>query len=110
MNAHPQADLLRAIADGKTVQIQEGQNYIGGDTRRWVDADPAAVLRVIACGATSARIKPPVRRYRVALKSEALFDGVFYTTTIDDQPEDESEMQSSRCFVRWLTDWIEYEV
>ena len=50
---HPQADILRAIADGKVVQAR----YVPGE---WFDAEPSKALGFIAaaCDSCEVRIKP----------------------------------------------------
>lgn len=53
MKEHPQADILRAIADGKTVQMRSTKNY---DDNEWWE--PTDVLGYINSDKHEFRIKP----------------------------------------------------
>ena len=93
---HKHADVIIAWAEGKDVQVWDSIN------NKWCDLtlkDPNF------CG-KSYRIKPPAKKYRVAL-----FEGdpsTYYTST-SDTSEDADFYEKGRGFIRWLTNWIEYE-
>ena len=93
---HKHADVIIAWAEGKDVQIWNSIN------KRWVDL----VLANPNFRADKYRIKPPAKKYRVALFESDT--SVYYTSTAD-TPEDANFYEKGRGFVRWLTDWIEYE-
>ena len=93
---HKHADVIIAWAEGKDVQIWSSIN------KRWVDL----VLANPNFRADKYRIKPPAKKYRVALFESDT--SVYYTSTAD-TPEDANFYEKGRGFVRWLTDWIEYE-
>ena len=93
---HKHADVIIAWAEGKDVQIWNSIN------KRWVDL----VLSNPNFRADKYRIKPPAKKYRVALFESDT--SVYYTSTAD-TPEDANFYEKDRGFVRWLTDWIEYE-
>ena len=93
---HKHADVIIAWAEGKDVQIWNSIN------KRWVDL----VLANPNFRADKYRIKPPAKKYRVALFESDT--SVYYTSTAD-TPEDANFYEKGRDFVRWLTDWIEYE-
>ena len=91
---HKHADVIIAWAEGKDVQVWDKNN------ERWCDmvlADPDFM-------ADKYRIKPPAKKYRVAL-----FNNCSIYTSTADTPEDADFYEKGRDFVRWLTDWIEYE-
>ena len=91
---HKHADVIIAWAEGKDVQVWDKNN------ERWCDmvlADPDFM-------ADKYRIKPPAKKYRVALFN----NGSIYTSTADTQ-EDVDFFEAAHGFIRWLTDWIEYE-
>lgn len=91
---HKHADVIIAWAEGKDVQVWDKNN------ERWCDmvlADPDFM-------ADKYRIKPPTKKYRVALFN----NGSIYTSTADIQ-EDVDFFEAAHGFIRWLTDWIEYE-
>lgn len=91
---HKHADVIIAWAEGKGVQVWDKNN------KRWCDmvlADPDFM-------ADKYRIKPPAKKYRVALFN----NGSIYTSTADTQ-EDVDFFEAAHGFIRWLTDWIEYE-
>lgn len=54
------------------------------------------------------RVKPPARKYRVALFQNSN-NGYYYTVVADTQDDAVCYVDDSG-FVRWLTDWVEYEV
>ena len=96
---HKHADVIIAWAEGKDVQVWDCDN------QKWLDVTVEKPLFTW----DKYRIKPPDKKYRVALL--ALFEGdpsTYYTSTAD-TPEDANFYEKGRGFVRWLTDWIEYE-
>ena len=94
---HKHADVIIAWAEGKDVQVWDKNN------ERWCDmvlADPDFM-------ADKYRIKPPASAYRVALFNNTN-SGNIHTSTAD-TPEAAEFYEKTMGFVRWLTDWIEYE-
>ena len=93
---HKHADVIIAWAEGKDVQIWNSIN------KRWVDL----VLANPNFRADKYRIKPITEKYRVALLLND--DNEPYTVSLNNQ--DYADIIEQRTdFVRWLTDWIEYE-
>ena len=93
---HKHADVIIAWAEGKDVQVWSSIN------KRWVDM----VLANPNFRADKYRIKPPAKKYRVALLLND--DNEPYTVSLNSQ--DYADIIEQRTdFVRWLTDWIEYE-
>ena len=94
---HKHADVVIAWAEGKDVQIWDK------GAKCWCDV-----------GASSPsfnedweyRVKPPAKKYRVALFNDHTCTYTAYTA---DNTEDASSYEKERSFVRWLTDWVEYE-
>ena len=94
---HKHADVIIAWANGAEIEYRLGpdDSWSKATSPNW-HAD------------CEYRVKPPARKYRVALfrfSSEATSR---YTACTDIQEEADSYEQH-RSFVRWLTDWIEYE-
>ena len=103
-NAHPYAEILRAIADGKQIQ-----RLVGIDEWHEVSRDAALYYireSTMRLKSSDLRVKPELKiaRYRVAEMRR--IDGRVYTDTADE----DYGLERSPNFVRWLTDWIEYEV
>ena len=94
---HKHADVIIAWAEGKDVQVRDE------GTKRWFDVMPG---NPIFSEDREYRIKPPAEKYRVALFESDT--SIYYTSTAD-TPEDADFYEKGRGFVRWLTDWIEYE-
>ena len=93
---HKHADVIIAWAEGKDVQVWNSIN------KRWVDL----VLANPNFRADKYRIKPPAKKYRVALLLND--DNEPYTVSVNNQ--DYADIIEQRTdFVRWLTDWVEYE-
>lgn len=93
---HKHADVIIAWAEGKDVQVWDDINNM------WCDL----TLEAPNFNSKTYRIKPPAKKYRVALFESDT--SVYYTSTAD-TPEDANFYEKGRCFIRWLTDWIEYE-
>ena len=92
---HKHADVIIAWAEGKDVQVWDFTQNEWGDV---TTESPTW------CEGWKYRIKPPAKKYRVALFKN---DTSTYTNTADTQEDaDFCEMPN---FVRWLTDWVEYE-
>ena len=93
---HKHADVIIAWAEGKDVQVWDDINNM------WCDL----TLEAPNFNSKNYRIKPPAKKYRVALFESDT--SIYYTSTAD-TPEDANFYEKGRCFIRWLTDWIEYE-
>ena len=94
---HKHADVIIAWAEGKAVQVRDE------GTSRWYDIKGKFPL---FNEDREHRIKPPAKKYRVALFESDT--SIYYTSTAD-TPEDADFYEKGRGFIRWLTDWIEYE-
>ena len=94
---HKHADVIIAWAEGKDVQVWDGIN------NKWCDL----TLKDPNFMGEKYRIKPPAKKYRVAL-FKYISSGITYTFTAD-TPEDADSYEKKHGFIRWLTDWIEYE-
>ena len=94
---HKHADVIIAWAKGKDVQVwDEG-------AKCWCDVKEAPSFM-----AEEYRIKPLAKKYRVALFRFSSEAASTYTACTDIQEEADS-YEKHRGFVRWLTDWVEYE-
>ena len=93
---HKHADVIIAWAEGKDVQVWDKLHSEWGDV-----ATKSPTWRED----WEYRIKPPAKKYRVAL-FKAGTEG--YTSTADNQ-ETSNGYEVAYTFVRWLTDWVEYE-
>ena len=92
---HKHADVIIAWAEGEDVQVWDR------GPKRWCDVVKAIPFFM----ADKYRIKPPPKKCRVALFND---NGTIYTSAAD-MPEDVEFYEKDTGFVRWLTDWIEYE-
>ena len=93
---HKHADVIIAWAEGKDVQVWNSVR------NEWQESsNPNWFLGY------EYRIKPPARRYRVALFN---INGSSYTYTHTADNQKTAEFyEATPAFVRWLTDWVEYE-
>ena len=92
---HKHADVIIAWAEGKDVQVwDEG-------AKCWCDIVKAVPLFMV----DKYRVKPPAKKYRVALLKDYSEP---YSLTAKNQASAD-ELESRKNFVRWITDWIEYE-
>ena len=94
---HKHADVIIAWAEGKAVQVRDE------GTNRWYDIKGKFPL---FNEDREHRIKPPANKYRVALFESGT--SIYYTSTADTL-EDAEFYEKDIGFIRWLTDWIEYE-
>lgn len=91
---HKHADVIIAWAEGKDVQVWDR------GPKHWCDVKTSAPIFVEDW---EYRVKPPAKKYRVALFND-------YTRVYTaDNMNDASSYEKERSFVRWLTDWVEYE-
>lgn len=95
---HIHHDVIIEWAKGATIQ------YSNGIHNKWRDCpyEPTWSLT------TKYRVKPATKKYRVALMALRA-TGKLYTITAD-ASDMESYLNTHKEFIRWLTDWIEYEV
>lgn len=91
------AELLLAFAEGKIIQF--------ADAGHWYEVMSVAHLDLHS-NVSCYRIKPETKtgKYRVALHKS--YDGVLYTSTVS---TDEIVNEPHSTFIKWLTDWVEYE-
>ena len=93
---HKHADVIIAWAEGKDVQVWDFTQNEWGDV---TTESPTW------CECWKYRIKPPAKKYRLALLKDN-FES--YVLAINSQ--DYADIVEQRGdLVRWLTDWIEYE-
>ena len=93
---HKHADVIIAWAEGKAVQVwDEGE-------KRWFDVT-ASFPRFNETW--KYRIKPPAKKYRVALLKN---DNESYSLSANNQAHADT-IEFRKDFIRWLTDWVEYE-
>ena len=92
---HKHADVIIAWAEGKDVQVWDCDN------QKWLDVTVEKPLFTW----DKYRIKPPAKKYRVALLRD---NSESYALSVNNQ-EDADSYEKDRGFIRWLTDWIEYE-
>ena len=95
---HKHADVIIAWANGAEIEYRIGSHdsWSKATSPGW-HAD------------CEYRVKPPAKKYRVALFRFLSEAASTYTACTDIQEEADSYEQHEH-FVRWLTDWIEYEV
>ena len=93
---HKHADVIIAWAEGEDVQVWDK------GPKRWCDVTTSTPAFIEDW---EYRIKPPAKKYRVALFNNN--NGDVYTNTADTPAAAGYEQHGF--FVRWLTDWIEYE-
>ena len=94
---HKHADVIIAWAEGKAVQVRDE------GTSRWYDIKGKFPL---FNEDREHRIKPPAKKYRVALFRHA---GEEPLAVAANSQVTADSLESTRGFVRWLTDWVEYE-
>lgn len=93
---HKHADVIIAWAEGKDVQVWDEC------AKCWCDIVKSTPFFM----GDKYRIKPPAKKYRVALFES---DTASTYTACTDIQEEADGYEQRRSFVRWLTDWVEYE-
>lgn len=88
---HKHAELIKLWEDGAVIQYRRSSEY------KWED-----ILDPVWSEDTEYRVKPVTRKYRVALMRNS--------SKAVDTEQHAREITYSASFIRWLTDWIEYEV
>ena len=94
---HKHADVIIAWAEGKDVQVWD---YT---TNKWGDIPGTPAW----CEEWKYRIKPPAKKYRMALFHRHIISESLVVACNTSRVAEKYE--SLPDFVRWLTDWIEYE-
>ena len=94
---HKHYDVIVAQAEGKPVQVKVDESWkdIGLGSPMWFKE-------------REYRVKPKTILYRVALCLNK--ETLWHFPAICTKKEDEREIELSRHFVRWLTDWVEVEI
>ena len=90
---HKHADVIIAWAEGKDVQVWDNG---------WQDVVSEAPTFM----GEKYRIKPPANKYRVALFQRQNYESLVVACN---SPVVADNYESMPDFVRWLTDWVEYE-
>ena len=96
---HKHADVIIAWAEGEDVQVRDE------GTKRWYDVVGSTPFFMGA----KYRIKPPAKKYRVALFLNACAGDNETYISITNSQAGKDTFEEAPSFVRWLTDWIEYE-
>ena len=93
---HKHADVIIAWANGAEIESQSSPD------RGWVPilSSPGWYE---GC---EYRVKPPAKKYRVALFK---YPGVEAGVSVAHSEHDAERYKENGYFVRWLTDWVEYE-
>ena len=92
---HKRADVIIAWANGAEIECR------GQPSRGWItttNPDWNAEYEY--------RVKQPAKKYRVGLFK---YPGVEAVVSVANSEEDAERYEENQQFVRWLTDWIEYE-
>ena len=93
---HKHADVIIAWANGAKIEYRKSPEDI------WSAAEfPGRYENY------EYRVMPPAKKYRVALLQN-IDNGNYYTVAADTQ-DDAVCCVTASGFVRWLTDWVEYE-
>lgn len=95
---HKHAALIKAWADGATIKVFDEDRGI------WETVD-SHVAGLGWYTHKSYRVKPETRRVRVALLSA----GTVVAANVISSTEQEAHIRKNGWFVRWLSDWIEYD-
>lgn len=105
MAQHKLADILRAIAEGKDIQwrSKDWKRYCGNDS--WNPCDYTHEVKLFELN--EYRIKPDTKKYRVAEYKNTHGMETFLTVCHDTKYG--AEYEKAFGFVRWVSDWIEYE-
>lgn len=93
--------LIQAVAEGKTIQLNDFDWIEGQIGHKWSDVGAIDFTKSVI----RYRIKPEPRKawYRVVLFRNG-------TTTAETEYEEKRWSENNPNFVRWLTDRIEYEL
>ena len=95
---HKHADVIIAWAEGKDVEVWDST------LREWC----AVTKTPTWCEDWKYRIKPPAKKFRAALFRRSDRDRESLVVACN-SPTTAENYESLPDFVRWLTDWIEYE-
>jgi hypothetical protein len=99
LRQHPLADILIALAEGKPVQWRHKKGC-----KLWNDfsSTPRGIKLWDDC---EYRIKPETKKYRVSLHTMSGRTFLF----ISEEDDIAAVREDADSFVRWISDWVEYE-
>ena len=97
---HKHADVILAWVEGAKIEYRDPARHHSG---LWVESQHPGWYKNFEY-----RVKPTAKKCRVALFRLSTEGPSTYTALTDTQEEADSYEQHIR-FVRWLTDWVEYE-
>lgn len=99
MPRHVHADLIKAWADGEVIQ-----QYSGGG---WFDCLEAPLWK----GDRVYRIKPKPLTYKVKFFVYNAFFSAYNHVCSNVRTEEEAfQWEKDPRFIKWITDWVEYDV
>ena len=93
---HKHADVIIAWANGAEIEFRKSPEHI------WDAAEFPGWYENYEY-----RVKPPTKKYRMALFK---YPGVEAVVSVANSEHDAERYKENGYFIRWLTDWVEYEV
>jgi hypothetical protein len=90
--------IIQAFAAGKTVQYRHQDSF---------DSEWRTVDNPTWSNGHIYRIKPETRKFRVCLLRDPIRARAWLVNSTD---LDVNKVESYPNFIRWLTDWVEYEI
>lgn len=94
--------IMQAFLDNKKIQHRHDNGEVGG---LWYDG-PGPKSPIPNFSLYEYRIKPEYKKYRVGLFMEK----DYYTLTVSDDGTANLREYKDPAFVKWLSNWVEYEV
>lgn len=94
--------ILKAFLDNKEIQHRHDNGEVGG---LWYDG-PGPKSPIPNFSLYEYRIKPETNKYRVGL----LIGKNYYTISVSTDDSANLMEHTDPAFIKWLTDWVEYEV
>ena len=95
---HEHADAIIAWAEGAKIEYRDPTRHRSG---LWVECQHPEWYENFEY-----RIKPPAKKYRVALFLKSDEDSV---AVVANSQANADWLETRSNFVRWLTDWVDYE-
>jgi hypothetical protein len=98
---HKHQEVMKQWAEGKIIQ------YRDPCTDRWVTTKPFEHLAWMSH--FDYRVKPESQKFRIALVKSSYAKQLPYPVICDFDTKEHEEIEKDIFFIRWLTDWEEYD-
>jgi len=98
---HKHQEVMKQWAEGKIIQVKDLTLNV------WYETSP---FENLTWGEKAIyRVKPESQKFRIALVKSSYAKQLPYPVICDFDAKEHEEIEKDIFFIRWLTDWVEYD-